>query len=189
MNLFPALLGCEICFKQNFDGLMLAFLAGAPFACFIGLHHYVAKRRQLWGFPQFGISDLIALTLLLCFPLFFVSQAARSLPNRPIAQIMVILMLAISYLWYRCLWLLQLNQVVIATQRMVFFVMLLPFLMLLGTLTAYWLSRVWMAVGLGCFELFTTATIYYIVLAGPTYLGIRWSKNLIFADSSQANAS
>ena len=178
------LLVCAACSIGSPGFLISSLFLCGPIACFLLLKPYALKATKKWGLPRFSISDFASLFLLQIWPLMLASSAVDHLPQNRTMVATMLLIVCMTFIWYRCLWLLQQNGVKEFLKRTVFTAALLPMMLLLGAACGYWGLSMLLGLTIGSIGLMVVQTIVCCVLAIPLYFGVKAGLKYVFKQDS-----
>ena len=130
------LLGCMGCAMSGIGAFYFPAVIGGPIAGFFYLKPYLPTAGTTWGLAKVRIQDLFSLSIWYACPLALARQSATSEDVEWIVIPTLLILFCLAYLWYRALWLLELNQVRAFWKRTTFLCVTLPLIIVLGIIAA-----------------------------------------------------
>ena len=175
--LFLACPGCTLETPHFFVG---SLIVGGPIVCFVLLRPYVTRIKKYWGWPRFQIADFTSLFLLLIWPLVLSQSALSHIPKDRIVFATTLLIACVILFWVRLLWLLQQNSVLLLWKRALFVGLIIPLLLILGTILGWWAGAILLGLTFSSIDLMLIATILCGLIGAPVYFCLACALRCVF---------
>ena len=183
----PLVLGCMACALGSPQLFAIGLFLGSPVSCYLFLRPYHSRIKKKWGMPRCTIVDFSSLLLLTCWPLL-IAMAAKEHVSVPMLLLSAFLLLGcVVFIWVRCMWLLQQNQVNQVIKRTVFIGALFPLIVFFGVATAYFGLLIMLAVQFGRFPIMEMLVI--LVVGTLVWMGVSVGLRYVFKKDDQNEVS